>query len=159
MSEAPHDARAIPLAPTGWLPPRFFVLLLALGSAAHLMLGGPALLRAAWLGAPLVLLGVALALWGSRTFAGAGAAIRPTERSTLLVTQGPFRFSRNPMYLGMIVTLAGVALVLGSPAPWLAALAMALLLRFRFIANEERALAVSLGEPYLAYKRRVRRWL
>jgi protein-S-isoprenylcysteine O-methyltransferase Ste14 len=76
-----------------------------------------------------------------------------------VVEAGPFRFSRNPMYLGMVVALTGAALALGTPGPWLAALAMALLLRIRFIANEERALEASLGEAYLSYKRRVRRWL
>jgi protein-S-isoprenylcysteine O-methyltransferase Ste14 len=159
MSGATHDARLVPLAPTRWLPPQFFALFLALGVAAHFALGGPVLLRSPWLGAPLAALGVALAIWGRRTFARAGAAIRPTERSTSLVTHGPFRFSRNPMYLGIVLALAGLALVLGTAPPWLAALALALLLRFRFIANEERALELSLGEPYLEYKRRVRRWL
>ncbi|HEU4429600.1 MAG TPA: isoprenylcysteine carboxylmethyltransferase family protein [Myxococcota bacterium] len=159
MSGASNDARMVPVAPTRWLPPQFFALFLVLGAAAHVTAGGPILLRSPWLGAPLAVLGVTLALWGRRTFSRAGAAIRPTERSTLLVTDGPFRFSRNPMYLGIVAALAGVALVLGTPAPWLAALGMALLLRFRFIANEERALDASLGEPYLAYKRRVRRWL
>jgi protein-S-isoprenylcysteine O-methyltransferase Ste14 len=159
MSAAANDARDVPLAPTRWLPPRFFALALALGVAAHFVLGGPRWLRAPWIGAATFAVGLALALSGSRTFAHVGAAIKPTERSTLLVTEGPFRFSRNPMYLGMILALTGVALVLGTPAAWLAVLGMALLLRFRFIANEERALAVSLGEPYLAYQRRVRRWL
>jgi protein-S-isoprenylcysteine O-methyltransferase Ste14 len=155
------DPRAlgVPIAPTRWLPPRFFWLLLAAGIAVHFALGGPTLLRIGWLGALLVGIGFGLAIWGARTFAAAGATILPTERSSLLVEQGPFRFSRNPMYLGMVLALAGGALALGTPAPWLATLAMALLLRFRFIRNEERALRVSLGPAYESYCQRVRRWL
>ncbi len=152
-------ARAIPIAPTRWIPPRFFVLFALAGIAAHFALGGPVLLRSPWIGAVLVKVGLALAFWGSRTFAAAGATIRPTERSDRLVESGPFRFSRNPMYLGMVVALAGAALVLGSPGPWIAPISMALVLRFRFIRNEERALAASLGAEYATYRKRVRRWL
>ena len=159
MSAAPEGERGVPLAPTRWLPPRFFWLLLALGASAHVALGGPVLLRSMVVGSVLFAAGIGLALWGARTFAAAGATILPTERSTHIVETGPFRFSRNPMYLGMVVALTGAALALGTPVPWLAPIAMALLLRFRFIANEERALEASLGEAYLAYKRRVRRWL
>ena len=159
MSAASEGERAVPIAPTRWLPPRFFWLLFALGAGAHFALGGPVLLRSLAAAALLFAAGIGLALWGARTFAAAGATILPTERSTQLVEAGPFRFSRNPMYLGMVVALTGSALALGTPAPWLAPIAMALLLRIRFIANEERALEASLGEAYLAYKRRVRRWL
>jgi protein-S-isoprenylcysteine O-methyltransferase Ste14 len=159
MSAAPEGERAVPLPPTRWLPPRFFWLLFALGASAHFALGGPVLLRSMAAGSVLFAAGIGLALWGAQSFAAAGATILPTERSTQLVETGPFRFSRNPMYLGMVVALTGAALALGTPGPWLAAVAMALLLRFRFIANEERALEASLGEAYLAYKRRVRRWL
>jgi protein-S-isoprenylcysteine O-methyltransferase Ste14 len=159
MSAAPDDARAVPIAPTRWLPPRFLWLFLALGAAAHFALGGPVLLRSLALGPALFAGGIALALWGSREFAAAGTTILPTERTARLVESGPFRWSRNPMYLGLVVALGGAALALGTPGPWLAPLALALVLRFRFVANEERALEATLGAPYLDYTRRVRRWL
>jgi len=152
-------ADTIPVPRSGWMPPRFLLLYGLAGAALHFALGGPVLLRLPWLGGALALAGAAFAIWGRRTFARAGTTIKPFERTHQLVASGPFRFSRNPMYLSLVVILVGVALALGTPAPWLAAAALALTLRFRFIANEERALAVSLGESYLAYKRRVRRWI
>jgi protein-S-isoprenylcysteine O-methyltransferase Ste14 len=159
VSPEANDAQLVPIAATRWLPPRFFWLFLALGVAAHFALGGPLLLRSFAFGVALLSAGVGLAFWGAREFASEGATILPTERSTRLVVSGPFRYSRNPMYLGFVVALTGAALLLGTPGPWLAPVAMALLLRFRFIANEERALTASLGTAYLAYRRRVRRWL
>jgi protein-S-isoprenylcysteine O-methyltransferase Ste14 len=153
------DARTIPVPRSPWMPPRFFLLFGVLGVAVHFALGGPMWLRLPWLGAALLVAGAGLAVWGERTFAAAGTTIKPFERTYRLVDSGPFRFTRNPMYLSLVAMLAGAALALGTPAPWLAALALAGVLHFRFIRNEERALAASLGEPYEQYRRRVRRWI
>jgi protein-S-isoprenylcysteine O-methyltransferase Ste14 len=154
-----EDARTIPVARSGWMPPRFFLLYGGAGIALHFALRGPVLLRLPWLGVALLVAGAALALWGERTFAAAGTTIKPFERTYQLVEAGPFRFTRNPMYLSMVGILVGAALLMGTPAPWLAALALAPTLHFRFIRNEERALVASLGEPYQDYLRRVRRWI
>jgi protein-S-isoprenylcysteine O-methyltransferase Ste14 len=166
VNEAPGSEDAsmtadltVPVAPSRWMPPRLFVLYGLAGAALHFLLPAPILLRLVWLGAAVALAGVALAVWGERTFARAGATIKPFERSRVLVTSGPFRFTRNPMYLGLVSMLVGLALALGTPAPWAAALLMFLTLRLRFIRNEERALAASLGEPYQRYRASVRRWL
>jgi protein-S-isoprenylcysteine O-methyltransferase Ste14 len=159
MTTSPDDARTIPLPRSPWMPPRFFLLLALLGVAVHFALGGPVWLRLPWLGAALLVAGAALVVWGERAFAAAGTTIKPFERTHRLVESGPFRFTRNPMYLSLVTMLVGAALVLGTPAPWLAALALAGILHFRFVRNEERALAASLGEPYERYRRRVRRWL
>lgn len=151
---APHDDadsdRSIPVARSGWMPPRFFVLYGLAGAALHFVPGAPVLLRLPWLG---------VTLWGARTFAVAGTAIKPYERTHQLVEAGPFRFTRNPMYLGMLSMLAGIAFALGSPGPWLATLAHGLTLQLRFIRHEERALAASLGEVYAQYRGGARRWL
>jgi protein-S-isoprenylcysteine O-methyltransferase Ste14 len=149
----------IPVARSRWMPPRLFLLYGAAGAALHFALPAPVLLRLPWLGAAVAAAGAGLAVWGERTFAAAGATIKPFERSHVLVTSGPYRFTRNPMYLGIVSILVGLALALGTPAPWAAAVAMAATLQLRFIRNEERALAASLGEPYERYRARVRRWL
>ncbi len=153
------DPKTIPVAKSGWMPPRFGLLYALAGVGLHFALGGPLLLRLPWLGAGLIFAAGGLALWGERTFAAVGTTIKPFERSRVVVSEGPFRFTRNPMYLGMVAMLVGIALVLGTPAPWLAALALAATLQLRFIRHEERALAHSLGEPYQEYRRRVRRWI
>jgi len=153
------DAATVPVARSGWMPPRFLLVYGLAGVATHFALGGPVLLRQPGVGGLLVVAGCALAVWGARTFAAVGTTIKPFEPSHVVVTHGPFRFSRNPMYLSMVAILAGVALLLGTAGPWLATLAHAATLRWRFIANEERALEASIGEPYLRYRRSVRRWL
>lgn len=160
-SEQPVEAgdAAIPVAHTRWLPPQLFLLYGFAGVLFHFTVYGPRLLRMRWTGGAVLVLGAALTLWGARTFTVAGTTIKPFERTTRLVANGPFRFSRNPMYLGMVVMLLGSALALGTIGPWTAALALAVTLQLRFIRHEERALAASLGEPYERYRRSVRRWL
>ena len=153
------EASTIPVARSGWMPPRLLLLYGIVGTVLHFVLGGPVLLRLPWLGAALFVAGLALMLWGRRTFVRIGTTIKPFERTHTLVVAGPFRFTRNPMYLGIVAMLVGVALALGTTAPWLAAVALALTLQLRFIRHEERALAASLGEPYERYRRSVRRWL
>jgi protein-S-isoprenylcysteine O-methyltransferase Ste14 len=149
----------IPIAQTRWLPPQLFLLCGLAGVVFHFTVYGPRLLRMRWTGGAVLVLGAALTLWGARTFALAGTTIKPFERTTRLVANGPFRFSRNPMYLGLVVMLLGSALALGTIGPWTAALALGLTLQLRFIRHEERALAASLGTPYERYRKSVRRWL
>ena len=153
------EPSTIPVARSGWMPPRFFLVYGVAGAALHFGLGGPLLLRLPWLGAAVFAAGLALMLWGARTFARIGTTIKPFERTHTLVAEGPFRFTRNPMYLGLVAMLLGAALALGTAAPWLAAVGLAVTLQRRFIRHEERALAASLGEPYERYRRSVRRWL
>lgn len=159
MSTTPDESITIPVARSAWMPPSFFLLYGLAGLAAHFAAGGPALLRLPWLGAALFAVGLAVVLWAARSFAAAGTTIKPFERTHTLVASGPYRFTRNPMYLGMVAMLLGAALALGTPGPWLAAAALAATLHFRFVRHEERALAASLGAPYEDYRRRVRRWL
>ena len=150
---------AIPVAHTRWLPPQLFLLYGLAGVVFHFTVYGPRLLRMRWTGGAVLVLGAALTLWGARTFARAGTTIKPFERTTRLVANGPFRFSRNPMYLGLVVMLLGSALALGTIGPWTGALALAVTLQLRFIRHEERALSASLGEPYERYRKSVRRWI
>jgi protein-S-isoprenylcysteine O-methyltransferase Ste14 len=149
----------IPVPRSAWMPPRFFLLYGLAGAALHFAAGGPRLFRLPWLGAAVFLAGLGVMLWAARCFARAGTTIKPFEQTHMLVAAGPYRFTRNPMYLGMVAMLLGAALALGSAGPWLAAAALAATLQLRFIRHEERALAASLGEPYERYRARVRRWL
>ncbi|MEE4381890.1 MAG: isoprenylcysteine carboxylmethyltransferase family protein [Pseudomonadales bacterium] len=145
----------------GWLPPRFLALAIAAMLGLHLLLPGPVLLAGA--GRLVGAVPVAAALWlligSAGRFARLGTAIRSDGEPSLLVAEGAFRFSRNPMYLGMLVLVAGLALALGTTTPWLVLPAFWALLRFRFVAYEERMLAARFPEDWEAYRRRVRRWL
>jgi len=112
-----------------------------------------------YLGAVVMALSLALSNWGSTTFRQAGAGFQLHSETPALVTSGPFRFSRNPMYVGMLIWLLGLAVLLGSLIAFVFPVLLFLLANFIVIPMEERELERSFGEPYLEYKRRVRRWL
>jgi protein-S-isoprenylcysteine O-methyltransferase Ste14 len=103
--------------------------------------------------------GIALAIWGERHFHWAGTAVRPFEPSSALVEAGPYRFTRNPMYLGMLLALIGIWLLLGSLGPLLVLPAFFWLIRTRFVLPEEAHLERHFGQRYRDYRCRVRRWL
>lgn len=110
-------------------------------------------------GVTLVILGVALAIAGAITFRLAGTSPNPLKPSTTVVMHGPYRFTRNPMYLGMtIITLGGAVWV---NTLWILALLLPALavMRWHVIAREEAYLEEKFGDSYRDYKRRVGRWL
>jgi protein-S-isoprenylcysteine O-methyltransferase Ste14 len=116
--------------------------------------------------APLALIGVALLgggvaldLAAIRTLARAGTTVRPDRATAVLVTGGPYAWSRNPIYLGNTLALTGLALVFD--VPWFLVLApvTALAVRQLAILPEERHLAARFGPAWGAYAARVRRWL
>ena len=112
-----------------------------------------------YLGAVPVLLGLALVLNGASLFRRHETTIKPFEESSALVITGPYRLSRNPIYLGMAVSLAGIAVLLGSATPWIAVLVFVWLISALFIRQEEAMLENHFGAQYLEYKARVRRWI
>ena len=111
----------------------------------------------------LDLLPVVAALWiagkSARRFGQRETTIKPFEESSALVTDGYFRYSRNPMYLSMLLLTTGVAWLLGSLTAFLPVPFLYAVLRFRFIAMEEGMLEQKFGVEYLEYKRQVRRWV
>ncbi len=143
-------------------PPLLFVAGFAAGALLHryrplglpeALAGRPAL---AW---TLVALGLGLVLWAMATFQRAHTAIIPNRPASEVVARGPYRFSRNPMYVGMSVAYAGLALWLGSLWPLLLLPVVLGVLYRTVIRREERYLTAAFGAPYAAYTRRVRRWL
>ncbi|MFO1264782.1 MAG: isoprenylcysteine carboxylmethyltransferase family protein [Rhodoferax sp.] len=122
--------------------------------------GDASLLRRTLAGA-LALVGVGLDLTGVAAFVRARTTVNPLRpaRASTLVIAGAYRFTRNPMYLGMALLLAGWAVLLGS---WVSVMApvvfVAFITRFQ-IVPEERAMAERFGLDYRAYCQRVRRWL
>ncbi len=111
------------------------------------------------LGWLLVVLGVAFSLWAMGRFRWAGTTVLPFKAATTLVIEGPYRFSRNPIYLGMLVGYLGVALVTDLIWPLLLVPLVQSSLRGLAIDAEEAHLRERFGEQYLKYRRRVRRWL
>ena len=143
-------------------PPPLIVLgMLLLGLAAEPAFGLPRIDVAALRPIGLVVggLGAAILASGLFGFFRAGNDPEPWKKDTQLVTSGLYRFSRNPMYLGMVMVQLGIALFCQSIGGVLSVpLAIALVDRF-VIAREEPHLRATFGRDYENYCKRVRRWL
>ena len=117
--------------------------------------------RAISLGIGIVLFIIAplLAIPAMWRMKAAGTNVHPSEPTTTIVRGGPYRFTRNPMYLALTLLQIGVAFVLNDAITFLFAAALALILHFGVILREERYLEAKFGEEYLSLKRSVRRWI
>ena len=103
--------------------------------------------------------GLVLAASAVISFKKAGTAIKPFESSTVLIKDGLYRYTRNPMYLGMVILLIGVASYLGSLTPYVVIPVFFLIIQQCFIKHEEPFLENIFGQEYLDYKDKVRRWI
>lgn len=122
-------------------------------------LGAPLRGALVWPGVALIAAGVVLIVWAAVEFRRARTTIVPREEPSALVERGPFRFSRNPIYLADLVILAGWVMVTGQPAGLVLVPVLGAILARRFIEPEEAMLERHLGAPFRAYRARVRRWL
>jgi protein-S-isoprenylcysteine O-methyltransferase Ste14 len=119
---------------------------------------GPGIVQAG-LGWAAILAGLALMGWGLVTFVRARAAVFPNRPARQLVTWGPYRRTRNPMYVGMALIYVGVALVINWAWPLVLLPVVMVVMRTAIIRREERYMRSAFGEEYAAYCRRVRRWV
>jgi protein-S-isoprenylcysteine O-methyltransferase Ste14 len=143
------------------LPPVYLVL--SMGAMAALHFGFPIAQPIGepyrYAGAVLIGLAAALGAWAVILFRRARTGVVPFSEATTLVMRGPYRFTRNPMYLGMAGILVGTAVSLGSLTPWLVLPAFMRIIAERFIVPEEAQLERTFGSTYVAYNAAVRRWL
>jgi protein-S-isoprenylcysteine O-methyltransferase Ste14 len=112
-----------------------------------------------WLGFAPLGAGLVVTSKGFGAFRRAGTPVVPFRRSTALVTSGVFRLTRNPMYLGLTLILAGSAWLRGSVGAFVPVPLLVWILQSSFIRTEERLLEEIFGGEYLRYKAAVRRWL
>lgn len=110
-------------------------------------------------GAVLAHLGLLSVISSARLFSKTDTGIVPFSEATTLVTSGAFRYSRNPMYLGMALVLFGAACMLGSVSGLIVTPLFMLIIQMRFIRDEERMMREVFGEEYGRYCAGVRRWL
>jgi protein-S-isoprenylcysteine O-methyltransferase Ste14 len=104
-------------------------------------------------------IGMIVAHSGVATFWLAGTTMFPFKPASALVQHGPYKFTRNPMYLGLTIAYVGLALALNTAWPLILLPLMLWLLVKTVIEREEQYLVATFGDEYLAYKKRVRRWL
>jgi protein-S-isoprenylcysteine O-methyltransferase Ste14 len=102
--------------------------------------------------------GMAMAIVAWHSFVQAGTDVEPWKPSLRLVTEGIFAWMRNPMYVGLIRLLAGLAVALGSDWALVLVLPAALILHFGVVKREERYLAAKFGESYQTYMSQVPRY-
>jgi len=159
MSE---DARGAPdnpgvIAP----PPLIYAGALAAGLLANRLYPLAFVPRGLWrvLCLPLILGGLLIGFLGFRAMRRAETNVDPRQPATAIVTEGPYRFTRNPLYLSMTLIYAGItALANALPAAVLLPIVLRIMRR-GVIELEERYLERKFGDEYLNYKARVRRWV
>lgn len=145
-------------------PPLVFVGTLLVGLALGHLLGDPRVPilthdlqnLLGWLG---VVLGAGIALSANGLFRQHGTHARPWKSSSALVTDGVYRWTRNPMYLGMALVYAGIALVVDNLIALLLLIPLVFVIQREVIVREEAYLEGKFGERYRAYRDSVRRWI
>jgi len=143
-------------------PPHYFFVALLLEialSRAPIFAGDVLPWPWSWLGLVPLAIGLALGFAGAGRFSKVGTSIVPLTTSTVLVTDGPFRLTRNPMYLGFTLLLSGVAVLLNRALPWLVVPIFFAIIWLRFVRHEEVLMEATFGDAYRTYKASVRRWI
>jgi protein-S-isoprenylcysteine O-methyltransferase Ste14 len=112
-----------------------------------------------WIGGAVVAAGFVLAIWAIVTIRGAGSQVETYKPTTAIVANGPYRFTRNPIYIGMC--LGQIGLAIGFDSLWILGMLVPffLVVRYGVVAREEAYLERKFGGLYLDYKSQVRRWL
>jgi protein-S-isoprenylcysteine O-methyltransferase Ste14 len=143
------------------LPPALFLFAMLVAALLHALLPLAHVIAWPWRVVGALPIGAGLMLNGvhSKLFERRGTPIHPYAQPTLLVESGAFRWTRNPMYLGLVLGLVGEALLLGSASPWLIVPAFTWVITTRFIRVEEEHMAARFGPAYADYRSRVRRWI
>ena len=145
-------------------PGPLFLATLLLGLASDRLLPRPFAVPGTdpvrWMaGGSVILVGLALAAAGIRSFSRAATPVRSKEPTRVLVTTGIYGWTRNPIHLGMLLVYGGIGIA--APSPWalILTLPLAFTIRYGVVAREEAYLERRFGDAYRDYKTRVRRWL
>jgi protein-S-isoprenylcysteine O-methyltransferase Ste14 len=112
-----------------------------------------------YLGVLVLVIALGLGVAASRTFARVGTNLSPHQPSLKLATTGPYRFTRNPIYLGFVLILAGLSLIFSLDWGLILVPVLALALHYGVVIREETYLAAKFGQPYRDFMARTRRWI
>lgn len=161
QTQAPEPASETPSGRKRVLPPAYLGTTILVMLTLHYLLPVAHWIEWPWrnLGVVLMVMGLTVAGVGRLQFKRSDTTVKPFQESSALVTGGVFSFTRNPMYLGMVFLLTGLAILMGSLTPFLVIPIFAWLIHHRFILREERHLTDQFGQKYIDYTLRVRRWL
>jgi protein-S-isoprenylcysteine O-methyltransferase Ste14 len=142
-------------------PPFIFAACAGVGIVGHFVhavpiADGPLIKR---IGGLLAVCSGVLAIWAQRAMKAAGTNIRPDKPALVIVKRGPYRFTRNPLYLSLCMLHSGMALWLNDWVTLSLVLPLFAILHFGVVLREEAYLERKFGEEYLGFKRRVHRWI
>lgn len=112
-----------------------------------------------WLGLPIIIIGILMNLHAKRTVLKNKTSVIPFHEPRILVKHGLFRYSRNPMYLGMLLVLIGGFLLSGSFGALIVPVLFVIVITIKFIKPEERILELVFDDDYIHYKKEVGRWI
>jgi len=143
------------------LPPTYLLVGLIAMGLLHMLLSGPSVVPGYWrlAGLAFIVPGSIVTVWADALFKKHGTEIKPFKESSLVVRDGPFRFTRHPMYLGFMGIIGGAAVLAGTLAPLLLTLVMFVLFSVLYVVPEERHMEQQFGDEYRRYRSEVRRWL
>jgi protein-S-isoprenylcysteine O-methyltransferase Ste14 len=143
-------------------PPLFFLSALLLGALIDDRVRQLLIFqdnRWRWLGVVVAVIGIALVATGRATMVKHGTNVNPTQPATVIVKSGPFRFTRNPLYVGLTVLYVGLSLLLNTWWSLFLLVPVWIVMHAFVVRREEAYLERKFGDTYLNYRRRVRRYL
>jgi protein-S-isoprenylcysteine O-methyltransferase Ste14 len=143
------------------MPTTYLLISIVVMTGLHFLFPAKRIIPSLWnlLGIIPLVLGVIINLVADKAFHKANTTVKPFEESSALITHGVFRVSRNPMYLGFVLILIGIAVLMRSLTPYVVVLAFAILIDRMYITVEERMLAEKFGAEWEKYRQSTRRWL
>ncbi len=142
------------------LPPHVAISSLILVTILHYLIPTPVIPKPFnYFGILFFILGLAVLFWSFGMFRKKETPILPGQKPTALVIEGPYKFTRNPMYLGVATALLGVAVYLGDLLAFLAPTIFFAFVSIKFIPREEKLMENLFGKKYINYRNKVRRWI
>jgi protein-S-isoprenylcysteine O-methyltransferase Ste14 len=140
------------------MPPTYFFFLLLLIIPTYFVLRVIPL-PYNFIGLVFVAFGIVMNIWADAKFKQSQTTVSPFGTPTALVAEGPFRVSRNPMYVGMASILLGAAICIGSLVAFACPIIFVIVMQTKFLPVEEKNLGSTFANQYQAYKRKVRQWI
>lgn len=143
------------------LPPTYFFFCLIISAALHFLIPIKQIIYYPFnlIGFLFFIVGAGLNIWTDQLLKKEKTTVKPFEKPAVLIQTGPFKFSRNPMYLGMALLSLGFGIILGSVTSFIGIILFAFIMEILFIPGEEKIQMELFGEEYTKYKMNVGRWI
>ena len=143
------------------LPPTYFFICLILSALLFYTVPLTQIIRYPFnlIGFLFFIVGAGLNIWTDQLLKKEKTTVKPFEKPAVLIQTGPFKFSRNPMYLGMALLMLGFEFILGCFTSFIGIILFVFIMESLFIPGEEKILQEQFGDEYVKYQKNVRRWL